>query len=193
MRPAAHLDRRLRLAALVSSLASVGCATSGAVASSPEQTRTIVQTPATAGADIELYRDTRRSSHPVTAPPSDVWKVLGAAYADLGLTGGGPAIGYERTFAAVIPAVRRQLNKVPLSRFLECGVTATGQPGADTHAVRLQVTTVVEPDGTGARLRTQVLARATSVENSSGVQECASTGVLEQRLARAVDARLGTP
>ena len=192
MRTRALSDRFLRIAALASSLAPGGCATGG-VASSPEQTRTIVQTPATAGADIELYRDTRRSAHLVTAPPADAWKALGAAYADVGLTGGGPAVGYERTFAAVIPTLRRQLNKVPLSRFLDCGTTATGQPGADTHAIRLQVTTVVEPDGTGARLRTQVLARATSVENSSGAQDCASTGILEQRLAQAVDARLGSP
>jgi hypothetical protein len=193
MRDLSRLHRSLQAAALASCVASVGCASSAVLSATPQQSRTLVQTSATAGGDIELFRDTRRTAHVVSAPPADVWKVLGAAYADLGLTGGGPAIGYEQTYAAVIPALRRQLNKVPLSRLLDCGTTATGQPGAEAHAVRLQVTTVVEPEGTGARLRSQVLARATSTDNSNGAQECASTGVLEQRLAQAVDARLGTP
>jgi hypothetical protein len=126
------------------------------------------------------------------APPADVWKALPVAYADIGLAGG-PAIGQQQTFAAVIPSLRRRLDKIPLSRFLNCGTTPSGALGADEHLVRLQVTTIVEPQSTGTRLRTQVLARATSVENSNGAQECSSTGVLEQRLAQAVDARLGTP
>jgi hypothetical protein len=197
MRPLARLDRTLRRVALASCLAStvviLGCASSAGAGAAPvEQSRTVVSTPASAGADVELFRDNRLAAHVVKAPPADVWKALPVAYADIGLAGG-PAIGQQQTFAAVIPSLRRRLDKIPLSRFLNCGTTPSGALGADEHLVRLQVTTIVEPQSTGTRLRTQVLARATSVENSNGPQECSSTGVLEQRLAQAVDARLGTP
>ena len=198
MRRSARPDRPLSAAALAwaitSTAGSLGCASGGGSASAApiESSRTVVSTPANASADVELYRDTRLTAHVVKAPPADVWKALPVAYADLGLAGG-PAIGQQQTYAAVLPSVRRQLNKVPLSRYLDCGTTASGSSGADVHMVRLQVSSIVEPQPSGTRVRTQVLARATSVENSSGAMECSSTGVLEQRLAQAIDARLGTP
>jgi hypothetical protein len=198
MRRSVRSDRSLRATvlacALASTLGSLGCASGGGSAGAPpiESSRTVVSTPANASADVELYRDTRLAAHVVKSPPADVWKALPAAYADLGLTGG-PAIGQQQTFAAVLPTVRRQLNKVPLSRFLDCGTTAAGVSGADVHMVRLQVSSIVEPQPAGTRVRTQVLARATSVENSNGAMDCSSTGVLEQRLAQALDARLGVP
>ena len=198
MRPSVRPARSVRAvalaAAVAATLASLGCASAGGSAGAApiETTRTVVSTPASASADVELYRDTRLAAHIVKAPPADVWKALPAVYADLGLTGG-PAIGQQQTFAAVLPSVRRQLNKVSLSRYLDCGTTPSGALGADVHMVRLQVSSIVDPQPTGTRIRTQVLARATSVENSNGAMECSSTGVLEQRLAQAIDARLGTP
>lgn len=198
MRHSARPDRSLRAAAtataLLSTLASLGCASGGASASPAplESQRTVVSTPASASADVELYRDTRLAAHVVKAPPADVWKALPVAYADIGLAGG-PAIGQQQTFAAVVPSLRRQLNKVALSRYLDCGTTPSGSLGADVHLVRLQVSSIVDPQPAGTRVRTQVLARATSVENSNGALECTSTGLLEQRLAQALDARLGTP
>ena len=198
MRALIRPDRSFRVVALLScvasTLASVGCASAGggSVVVPLEQSRTVVSTPANASQDVEIYRDTRLAAHTVKAPPADVWKALPVAYADVGLSGG-PAIGQQQTFAAVMPSVRRQLNKVQLSRYLDCGTTPSGSLGADVHMVRLQVTSIVEPQATGTRLRTQVLGRATSVENSNGAMDCSSTGVLEQRLAQALDARLGTP
>jgi hypothetical protein len=195
-RALAAVDRTL-VTTLVTMFAGVaiGCASGGGGggAAAVEQSRTIVSTPSSGAPDLELYRDTRLVAHSVKAPPAEVWKAMPAAYADLGLVGG-PARGQTQTFAAVLPSIRRQLDKVPLSKLLDCGTTPTGTPSADVHLVRLQVTTIVEPEGaTGTRLRTQVLARATSVENSNGAQECSSTGILEQRLAQAVDARVGAP
>ena len=187
------VEHRCRALALACAPVLVGCASSGAPSSTlPEQSRVVVASPTMQNGDITLYRDLRLVAHSVKAPPSDVWKALPAAYADLGLVGG-PAIGQAQTYAAVIPSVRRQLGKVPLSRMLDCGTTPSGVPGADVHLVRLTVTTLVEPEGTGSRLRTQIVARATSVENSNGAQDCMSNGIMEQRLAAAIDARLGSP
>lgn len=175
-------------------LALAACA-SGAAAGGGvpvETSRTIISSASPAVSDIELVRDTRLAVHRTTFTPDKVWATLPAALADVGLTGG-PQTGAVRTYLASIPSVRRQLNKVPLSRYLECGTTASGAAGADTHIIRLQVTSIVEPEGQGARLRTQVLARGTPIEGSAGMVDCSTTGVLEARIAEMLEARLRAP
>jgi hypothetical protein len=175
-------------------LAAAACASSGAAGSSApvETTRTVVTSASPTTSDIELVKDTRLAVHRTSASPDRVWAALPAALADLGLTGG-PQAGQTRTYLASIASVRRQLNKVPLSRYLDCGTTPSGAYGADTHLIRLQVTSIVEPEGQGARVRSQVLARATSVEGSSGMMDCSTTGVLEARLGALLEARLRNP
>ncbi len=175
-------------------LALAACASGGASAATTpvESTRTVVSSTTPAMPDIELTRDSRLAVHRTTATPERVWAALPAALADVGLTGG-PQPGQARTYLASVPSVRRQLNKVALSRYLDCGTTASGERGADTHLIRLQVTNIVEPDPQGARLRVQVLARATSTEGSGGTTDCSTTGVLESRIGEALEARLRNP
>jgi hypothetical protein len=173
-------------------LALAACASTGGGSAPVETTRTVVSSSTPTVSDIELMRDTRLVVHRSTATPDKVWATLPAALADLGLSGG-PQVGQTRTFLASATGLRRQLNKVPLSRYLECGTTATGAAGADTHLIRLQVTSIVEPDAQGARVRTQVMARGTLTEGSGGTVECSTTGVLESRLGEALEARLRQP
>ncbi|MGZ8379800.1 MAG: hypothetical protein ACXWZS_11550 [Gemmatirosa sp.] len=174
-------------------LAACASASGGASANPPvEQSRTIISSTTPMVNDLELVRDNRLAVHRTTATPDKVWATLPGALADLGL-GGGPLPGQARAWVASVPSVRRQLNKVLLSRYLECGTTSSGAPGADTHLIRLQVTSYVEPDGQGARVRTQVLARATSVEGASGMLDCSTTGVLEARIYELLEARLRNP
>ena len=190
------MRRPLPLVAALASAALAGaCASSGAssAASPIETSRTIISSASPTAQDVELTKDTRLSSATLTASPEQVWQALPAAMADLGLTGG-PLIGQARTYIAVMPRVRRMLNKVPLSRYLECGTTPSGMPGADTHLIRLQVTSIVEPAGQGTRLRTQVLASGNSVDGTSaGVIDCATTGAIEARIASNVETRLRQP
>jgi hypothetical protein len=172
------------------------CASSGGGAP-VEQSRVVVGSSTPVTPDIELIRDTRLAVHRSAFTPDQVWAALPAALADFGLTGG-PQLGQTRTYVALLPRVRRALNKVPLSRYLECGVTSSGAPGADSHVIRLQVTSIVEPDqaaagANGARMRTQVMARATPVEGAAGVIECSTTGVFEARLAETLEQRLRQP
>ena len=172
-----------RLVRVLPALALAACASGGASGSAApvETTRTVITSASPTTSDIELVKDTRLAVHRTTATPERVWAALPAALADLGLTGG-PQTGQARTYLASVASIRRQLNKVPLSRYLECGTTPSGASGADTHLIRLQVTSIVEPDPQGARVRTQVLARATSIEGSAGIIDCSTTGVLEARL-----------
>lgn len=170
-------------------LALAACASSSGGSAPVEQTRTVVSSSNPTAGDIELVRDNRLAVHRTTATPDKVWATLPAVLADLGL-GGGPLPGQQRAFVASVPSVRRQLNKVNLSRYLECGTTSSGAAGADTHLIRLQVTSYVEPDAQGARVRTQVLARATPVEGAAGMIDCSTTGVLEARIGELLEARL---
>ena len=175
-------------------LALAACASGGAsTAATPvESTRSVITSSTPTIPDIELNRDARLAVHRSTATPERVWAALPAALADVGLSGG-PMTGQARTYLASVPSVRRQLNKVALSRYLDCGTTASGERGADTHLIRLQVTNIVEPDPQGARVRFQVLARATSTEGSGGTTDCTTTGVLESRIGEALEARLRNP
>ena len=174
-------------------LALAACASRGASTAAPvETTRSVVTSTTPTVPDIELNRDARLAVHRTTATPERVWAALPAALADVGLSGG-PQTGQARTYLALMPSVRRQLNKVALSRYLDCGTTASGERGADTHIVRLQATNIVEPDPQGARVRIQVLARATPIDGSSGATDCATTGVLETRIGEALEARLRNP
>lgn len=183
-----------RLVRALPALALAACASGGASGSAApvETTRTVITSASPTTSDIELVKDTRLAVHRTTATPDRVWAALPAALADLGLTGG-PQTGQARTYLASVASIRRQLNKVPLSRYLECGTTPSGASGADTHLIRLQVTSIVEPDPQGARVRTQVLARATSIEGSAGIIDCSTTGVLEARLGELLEARLRNP
>jgi len=183
-----------RLLRALPALALAACASGGASGSAApvETTRTVITSASPTTSDIELVKDTRLAVHRTTASPDKVWATLPAALADLGLSGG-PQTGQTRTYLASVSSIRRQLNKVPLSRYLECGTTPSGASGADTHLIRLQVTSIVEPEGQGSRVRTQLLARATSIEGSAGIIDCSTTGVLEARLGELLEARLRNP
>ena len=183
-----------RLLRALPALALAACASGGASGSAApvETTRTVITSASPTTSDIELVKDTRLAVHRTTASPDKVWATLPAALADLGLSGG-PQTGQTRTYLASVSSIRRQLNKVPLSRYLECGTTPSGASGADTHLIRLQVTSIVEPEGQGSRVRTQVLARATSIEGAAGIIDCSTTGVLEARLGDMLEARLRNP
>jgi hypothetical protein len=174
-------------------LAACASASGGSSSGVPvEQTRTVVSSSNPTAGDIELVRDNRLAVHRSTATPDRVWSVLPSVLSDLGL-GGGPLPGQARAYVASVPSVRRQLNKVNLSRYLECGTTSSGAAGADTHLIRLQVTSYVEPEGQGTRVRSQVLARATPVEGAAGMIDCSSTGILEARIGELLEARLRNP
>jgi hypothetical protein len=184
-------DRPIHSSAVVL-LALVGaCASSGGGApdAGAGVERTVVGASASGTRDLELFRDRRGSTVQLPAAPQAVFAALAPAFAGVGLEGAGPAIGRERTWAAQ-PRLRRVLDKVPLSRYLDCGRTATGELAADTHLVRLVVTSAVTAAAGGSTLATQVSASATSVEGSNSPLECSSNGVLEGRIHDAVAATL---
>lgn len=88
----------------------------------------------------------------------------------------------------------RTLAGAPLSTFIACGQGITG-PNADTYRVTMAVAAFVEAAGpSAARLRLTLFGGAESPTGSaSSAVACASTGVLEDRIANAVKLRARRP
>lgn len=110
------------------------------------------------------------------------WAALPAAYTALGLPAGQ---GGEAEGASVVGPLQlmRRLDRVPLSRYLDCGSTVA-LPNADAYAVTLHLATQLEPAGAGAtRVATLVQASARPRDTAGNPVSCTSTGLLEQRLA----------
>lgn len=125
---------------------------------------------------------TQAHSTAVPLPQERLWAALPAGYAALGLPAGvgGPAEG--RSVVGPLE-LRRGLKGVRVSRYLDCGATAS-VANADRYAVTLHLDTRMEPAGASAtRLETRLHASARPMETGGDRVPCTSTGLLERRLA----------
>jgi len=177
----------MRALAVLAVLALAGCASSGGSAT-PTQTVRIVDS---GGGTTQLPTNRTIVAQVARVPfsPESVWRVLPEVYEALAL----PVTQQDATSQTIGNQgvrLRRQLGGERLSRYLDCGRTQ-GVPSADTYEVFLTVTTRLQPGDAGtSTLQTNVNASARSVTFSSGVVECSSTRVLEERLVELVAARL---
>lgn len=126
----------------------------------------------------------------LAVPADSAWGVLPAVYADLG-------IDYKtldqtrRVIANDALAVRRQLGRVPLSRYVSCG-TANGRDNADSFAVTLSVRTqVVADSAAGTAVVSTVSATARSLLFDTGDVACSSTQRLEEQIAKLAKEKTG--
>lgn len=182
LRPSA---RPLALAALLSLAAALsGCASTPPASSLP-------------GTDIRRTDDfraittassTRASADSIYAAPAAAMETVRLVYGDLGL----PPNNVEpaRMIIGVVrQRVRRTLNGVSLTQYLDCG-TVVGVPTASTEPVDLTVLSQLIPAGTGSVLRTSVTAVAIPTGGArTEPRECSSTGSLEKRIAALVRQR----
>ena len=182
--------RPIRRAAIVASAAAV-CAILAGCASAPsasEEHHTVVD------ADRDVYRQTEQGV-PVlfTASRDDVWKALVAAYSDIGLLPDAADTSMWAVGRSKI-VMRGAYKGTRTSALFSCGETATGSSQADLGQVianmRSQIT------GAGSSMRVSTLVDAWVIPDggtSSSALHCGSTGLLEQKLHKAVAARLGQP
>jgi hypothetical protein len=119
-----------------------------------------------------------------------VFNAIPDAFADVGLPL--PLMDQGRWTGAVQDhRARNRLGRDRLSRFLECGLGATG-PNADNRRIQLSVYVLVQP--TSGDSRTPVEIRVDAVAHSaegtaSTPMTCSSQGVLEQAIANALQLR----
>jgi hypothetical protein len=144
------------------------------------------------GGYVTTTADVRVLSQEVAAPVDRVWAVLPAVYRELGLEAeSDPA---RRTMSGVARVSRRFMGE-PATRFLDCGRGQFGAEIASQYALRMTVSTTVNPaagEGTGSRLDTAIEAHAYSDGANSVAAQCRSQGRLEEMIAARVRQRLAS-
>ena len=126
----------------------------------------------------------------VDFPVGKVWHALPAAFEGLGI----PITDVDNATHTIANGglkIRRELGKVSLSRYIDCGTTQIGE-NADSYDVYLTVTSHVLEDPTSGLsvLRTNFEAMARPIAFSRDYSRCSSKGELEKRIAAAVKSQL---
>lgn len=125
------------------------------------------------------------------APRDTVLSVLQAIYTNLGIdvTLLSPVTGEVGNikFARV-----GRLGDMPLSRLVNCGMTATGV-AADTYRVTMSLVSRVNANAStgGSTVSTQLAAYAQDVGTGTGRVSCSTTGVLESHVNQMLVNRFG--
>jgi hypothetical protein len=178
---------RMRSIALLSLAVLSACASSNATPSrvEPESARI-------SGTGIGTLTVTASGSENATTlafPIEQAWAVMPAVYDSLAI----PVTTIDPATHVIANAgfkLRRQLGKIPLSRYINCGTTQIG-PNADAYDVYLIVQTQVRPDPAGTTtVATTIEAMARPITFSQDYSRCSSTGALEARIASVAKALL---
>ena len=178
-----------RLSCILFALLGMGCAGGGS--SSPPADGTRVRIGTQVGtSDVQIRNDPGGVSSRVRFEADAVWAVLPGVYGELGLEpdvwdANRRLLGVQRFTGSRMAGE----NTLP---YLRCAAQGTGPGAAGQARVVLAVSTRVEAVGEGgAQVHTEVSGSATSVGGTSGGDTgCVSSGRLEARIARLVNARL---
>lgn len=140
------------------------------------------------GTGIRYNRDIRVVTASLVATPAVLWPQLKAAFATLGLPVTALA-GGEHALSAQNAEFNGTFDNAPMSRVVNCGLTAMGAQRANAYRVWLTVASQLQAAGTGATLRTTVVATAQDPSSSTAAVQCGSTGMLEEELAKRLGAQ----
>jgi hypothetical protein len=129
---------------------------------------------------IRTYEGPTPGQTMIEAPPAAALAALNSAYADLGIEVKlwNPETGEvgNRNFTKMY-----RLAGKPLSDYVGCGTTTTGQ-AADSYRVTMSLVSRVTPAAGGSRVETQLTAYAEDIGSSKGTLACLTLGTLEGRL-----------
>jgi hypothetical protein len=169
----------------LASCASAGGPVSGAA---PQTTTISIGGDATTGAassvSVTSHRELRGSSHRVEALIDEVWQVLPAVYAELGVPIG-TVNSSARTIGNTQLTLNRRFDGGAISRYLNCGAGPSGQPLADQYRVEASLLTILHPEADGTtRVETRLTGSATNRGTSGAPVTCGTTGRLEARIAQ---------
>jgi len=125
----------------------------------------------------------------VAAPIDKVWAALVPSYDSLAipLTAIDPGAHMLGNGGFI---VHRKLGSARLSQYINCG-SAQGGPSADSYEINLQVTTSLAPASSAATVvTTRVNAAGKPASLSGEYMPCSTTGGLETRLVRLIEAQV---
>ena len=138
----------------------------------------------------QVVMDTIGEVQEVAAPQMKVFRAASMVLNNLRI-----AIDVSDSTIGLVGAAKltrsRNLGGRALSRYLECGSSLTG-PRADSHRIQMPLLFMLDPGAEGTtKLRIALVASAT---DNAGVSTqpvaCASTGVLEGELRKAIKAQI---
>jgi hypothetical protein len=116
----------------------------------------------------------------VPAPPEKMLAALSAAYADLGIDVKvwDPPRGEvgNKNFTKMY-----RMGGQPLSDYLGCGVTTTGE-AANNYRLTLSLVSQVVPEARGSAVLTTLTGFAEDLASSKGTISCSTRGTLEAKL-----------
>lgn len=144
------------------------------------------------GVQVMTSSEVRVISQDVQAPVDRVLAALPAVYEQLGIPASADAA--RRTVSGATSFSRR-FNGESAARYFDCGQGSFGTPIASQYAIRMTVSTTVNPGegGTGSKLESVVEARAYSSDGANAVAApCRTSGRLEQMIGTLVQGRLGS-
>jgi hypothetical protein len=127
---------------------------------------------------------------PEPVPPDKMLAALRAAYADLGIEVKlwDPPHGQvgNKNFTKMY-----RMGGQPLSDYLGCGVTTTGE-AADNYRLTLSLVSQVAPSAGGSTVMTTLTGYAEDMASSKGTISCGTRGILEGKLLQLAMRHLAT-
>lgn len=137
-----------------------------------------------------VLMDTLARTYPVTSDRVGTFVAILAAYDSLGIP-----IDFKESSAGIVVAERltvsRELKKVPLSRYVDCGQGFNGV-NANVYRLTLVVATWIAPlSGAPASVKVAVAGSGMDMTGSNGhAVLCTSKGVLEDTIVQILRLRL---
>jgi len=174
---------------ILSIVAISGCASSSGARGTPTSDETVRIVGARETIELRTSATVTASLDTLFAPLDQVWRALPAAYEALAIRVT-DLDSANHVIANSGLIVRRQLGKVALTRYLDCG-DSQGVPSAETYEIRLSVLTRLQASAAGTSIvATSVQATGRPVSVSGMDVRCSSTRQLESRLVNALRAQL---
>jgi hypothetical protein len=123
------------------------------------------------------------------SPIDRVWSAMSLAYDSLSI----PLTVIDATSHTIGNQglnAHRRIGKTRIGEYLNCG-SGEGGPSADIYDINLSVVSKLQPNSTGGTtITTTVDGNAKPASYSGDYIKCATTGGLEQRLVRLVEAQI---
>jgi len=165
----------------------LACASSGGGPAAPAPAPQIIET--AGGAPLRVEGQVVIAGGTVAAPVDSAWKAAIKVYNELGIQVT-TLITESRTIGNQALKIRRVLNGVPLSRYLNCGAGSGVGPNADYYNVEMSIMTYLVPNTHAATdVQTRIDAKATPLSVGSNPVVCVTTGVLERRIVKMIQER----
>jgi hypothetical protein len=196
---APHLGARLVVVGVVGAAGVIIAACSSAAKQAPidvssQTVRTTVVTGVGDARKVDATPENAARSMMLPVGPDAVWRVLPDVYTELGIT-----VDFvtqrERRLGTEQLVVRRRMGGVPLTKYLDCGVSGSGggTPNAETYEITLSVASQVTSRQAGSSIvTTWVSGLGKSVTFSGQVAACTTTGQLERTIEAKVRERVTT-